>query len=203
MKVVIKCKGCGKDFMAYLCDHRIYCSIGCVPHEFKSKTHGDSYTRLHAIWCDMKTRCLCMASKAYPYYGGRGISIDPVWATDYLAFKQWALMNGYQDHLEIDRKDVNGNYEPSNCRWATRKQQMANTRKRTDGVTSRFKGVSWNRLGNNWRAQIVRDGKNTHIGVFDSEVDAARAYDHEAFQLRGEYALLNFPEPCLQGGASF
>lgn len=144
-----------------------------------------------------------MASKAYPYYGGRGISIDPVWATDYLAFKQWALMNGYQDHLEIDRKDVNGNYEPSNCRWATRKQQMANTRKRTDGVTSRFKGVSWNRLGNNWRAQIVRDGKNTHIGVFDSEVDAARAYDHEAFQLRGEYALLNFPEPCLQGGASF
>ncbi len=97
------------------------------------------HSRLQSIFQGMKTRCYNPKNKNYKSYGGRGIRICDEWndreripqednaTKGYLAFKKWALENGYADNLTIDRINVNGNYEPSNCRWITHKEQCNNT----------------------------------------------------------------------------
>lgn len=95
-----------------------------MKHEF----HGDTGTRLHSIWKSMKYRCLTPNWKPYQWYGARGITVCDTWANSYLAFKEWAINNGYRDGLELERIDVNGNYEPANCKWVTHHEQTLNRR---------------------------------------------------------------------------
>ena len=88
--------------------------------------HGMYGTRLNHIWANMRTRCNCKTNKDYPDYGGRGIKVCEEWS-EFINFHEWAMKNGYEDNLSLDRIDVNGNYEPSNCRWTTYKEQANNT----------------------------------------------------------------------------
>lgn len=187
------CKHCGKKFIGWLSAKRLYCSGSCGASE-RVRKHGESRTRLYEIWCHMKTRCYCKTSLIFSYYGGRGIKVCDEWRNNYQAFRNWALANGYQETLEIDRIDTNGNYEPGNCRWATRVQQMTNTRKRANAKTSIFKGVSRHSQNPKWIAQIHSNKRTYNLGSFTSELAAALRYDDVAFERHGEFAHLNFPE---------
>ena len=107
-------------------------SCGCIAKEKRLKAltkHNLSNTRLYNIWCGIKSRCYNKNFIEYKNYGGRGITICNEWKNDFQNFYDWSMTNGYTDDLSIDRIDVNGNYEASNCRWVTQKQQCRNMRK--------------------------------------------------------------------------
>lgn len=107
-------------------------SCGCRQKEIledmreKNITHGMSNTRLYRIYKGMIGRCYYPSTDRYNVYGGRGITVCDEWKNDRIKFFEWALNNGYAENLTIERIDVNGNYEPSNCTWITMAEQYKN-----------------------------------------------------------------------------
>ena len=108
-------------------------SCGCLQREVvqnvgqSNRKHGMYGTRIYTIWADMKKRCLDKQDRAYKHYGARGISICKEWY-EFDNFYTWAKTSGYTDNLTLDRKDVNGDYTPDNCKWSTWKEQQNNRR---------------------------------------------------------------------------
>jgi hypothetical protein len=146
-------------------------SCGCLRKELAkinldATAHGMQKTRQYAIWCGIKKRCLNEDSDTYNYYGGRGIKICDKWLT-FEGFWEDMKQN-YSDDLTIDRINVDGDYCKENCRWATRRDQMNNTRRNlvytVDGITATLKqhcerlqvkyGLVYNRIRRkNWEPE--------------------------------------------------
>lgn len=102
-------------------------SCGCLLHQKKyNKETEKKIKRLQHIYAQMKQRCYKENNHIYKYYGGRGIIIFKEWLENSQNFYNWALQNGYNNDLTIERINVNGNYEPSNCKWITKIQQGYN-----------------------------------------------------------------------------
>lgn len=148
------------------------------------------HTPEHYSYRSMKQRCLNQNAREYPQYGGRGIKICDRWLDD----------NGFENFLEdlgkrpagttLDRKDVNGDYDPTNCRWSNWNIQNHNQRTRSTNKSG-FRGVSLEKRSNKWIATIWQNYVMQFLGLHETPEQAALAYDCAAIQLYGSDAQLN------------
>lgn len=104
-------------------------SCGCLRKEntknMRTK-HGLRNTQIYKTWANIKTRCYNPNKDTFNYYGGRNVEMCQDWKEDFINFYNWSMEHGYKEGLTIDRINPNGNYEPSNCRWVTMKEQQNN-----------------------------------------------------------------------------
>lgn len=129
--------------------------------------HGMTHTRLYNIWQRMRQRCYDSNYDSWKYYGFKGITVCDDWKNSFEKFYDWAMANGYEDHLTIDRKENDRGYSPENCRWVTYKEQANN---RTNNKILEFNGEShtitewanitgmslttlWSRLDSGWSVE--------------------------------------------------
>ncbi len=135
-KIAVLCDcGTNKSVRASHVQGGLTKSCGCYMRQMtkeKNTTHGQCRTKEYDAWCGMKRRCYKEIDKNYKNYGGRGITVCERWRHSFEAFLE--DMGPRPAKHSIERVDVNGNYEPSNCRWATHKEQMHNTRLTTLSV---------------------------------------------------------------------
>lgn len=173
-KLICKCS-CGNQTLISKYNFGVTKSCGCYKQEIKYK-HGGKNTRLYNIWKSIKQRCVYSSSATFKNYGGRGIKMCEEWKNNYSVFKEWALANGYDENAQrgvctLDRINVNGNYEPSNCRWINiQKQQLNKQNNRLitfNGETKTLKEWS-DELGINY-------------GTLQQRLDVAKLSIEEAF----------------------
>lgn len=178
--------GVTKTIDAYNLRYGISKSCGCAIKEAVRKrnmVHGDSKSPEHIAWMGMNSRCNSPTNKKYNDYGGRGIAVCERW----LSYENFLSDMGRRPASKhsLDRKDVNGNYTPENCRWATHYEQTMNKRRH---VGAKFKGIWWSTGNKSWAAQITKDGKCRHLGSFKTPEEAAAVYANAARELYGEAA---------------
>lgn len=149
-----KCKICGKEKLerpSYAknikkCIHLNKNHIK-INNELKNE-------RLYRIYVAMINRCNNKNSKDYKRYGKRNIKVCDEWSNNYYVFQNWAINNGYQDSLTIDRINNDGNYEPNNCRWITKEE---NTRFKSTTNIITINGIK--KSGTQW-ALYIGKGRN-------------------------------------------
>ena len=154
----------------------------------KKLSHGDTkkdseYYFLYRRYSNIKTRCYNKNSEGYKKYGAKGIEMCEEWKNSYESFKVWALQNGWDESLSIDRINSNGNYEPSNCRWVDDYVQANN---KSNNVIIEIDGVKknltqWARYyGVNEKTAHTRYGRNKDTKyIFDKESKAPKRWNEE------------------------
>ena len=148
-----ECAACGAVVTRQVGNAKRQKTCGCNrlpgPTNCASK-HGREPRALYFAWGSMKERCRNPKNKRWERYGGRGISVCAAWSDSFAAFREWALRNGWKKGLEIDRKDNNGNYTPSNCRITTK---AINGQNRGDNKLTQH-------LASEIRTKALSDGAN-------------------------------------------
>jgi len=159
-----------------------------------TKSHGKYLTPEYYVWIGMKQRCYNPKCQCYGRYGGRGIRVCTRWLHSFENFLSDMGLR-YSSAWTIDRVNNDGNYSPENCKWATRKEQACNRRKRRI-QKSTWKGV-YHRINEDcWVSQITANKKTIYLGRHPSPILAAIAYNTAAAKYHGEAAVLNtIPNP--------
>ena len=165
-------------------------SCGCLHNDLLAQRNketaslnGDSvnpkYKRIHQIWTGMKSRCFSPNNTNYHLYGGRGITVCDEWLI-WQNFRDWALNNGYQEDLTIDRIDGNDIYRPGNCRWATYEEQGNNTSK-NKRIT--YKGRT--QTLSEWCKELNLDYHRTKARLNGCDYSVEEAFELGKYELRG------------------
>lgn len=155
-----------------------------------TSTHRMTKHPLFRTWRNKMRRCYDETDPRYPDWGGRGIRVFDAWHDPRIFVEQVEAEIGLRPKgYTLDRIDNDGHYEPGNIRWATLTEQQQNAGSRTG--RSQYKGVAWHNQRNKWRAYIVNNYRQKHLGLFDDEEEAALAYNRAAVELFGDHANLN------------
>ena len=149
--------------------------------------HNLSGTPEYNSWCGMVQRTCDENSVSYADYGGRGIKICKKWRESVSAF--YEDMGPRPEGYSIERKDHNGNYKPSNCKWASKSEQAINRRKRK-GSTSKYRGVSFRNSNKKYTVCVFHEGRDVRGGCYESEDEAGMAYNELVAKL-GLNRILN------------
>lgn len=172
-----KCE-CGKEkiIRGYSLKRGDTKSCGCLQRESAFKRafiHGhaskNNQSHEYITWQSMIARCTNPKQDNYKNYGGRGIIVCEKWF-DFQNFIK-DMGNKPSNKYTIDRIDVNGNYEPSNCKWVTWNEQAINKRL-SNRNSSGYKGIWWDKRAKKWKVQITNYGKQIHLGYFIDILDA-------------------------------
>lgn len=171
---------CGNEFKADMSKIKNKHTKSCGCYRIKkikeiAISHGFSSHRLYHIWDGMIQRCDNYKSTSYKNYGARGITVCERWKDIHNFIED--MYPTFEDGLTLDRIDVNGNYEPNNCRWINSTIQNRNTRILQKNNKTGFRGVSLPKGYRTYRSIIVINKKNIHLGCFNTALEAAYAYD--------------------------
>lgn len=164
--------------------------------------HGYKGTRIWSTYHNIKQRCNNVKHPRYNDYGGRGITMCEEWLNDITSFINWAIENGYNKGLTIDRINNDKGYSPDNCRCVSYAVQATNTSLRKDNTTG-YKGVSIDKKnGNRIRANIQIKGKVKFLGYYDTFEEASEVYElafleRERLYLEEEKSNLVYPSWCI------
>ena len=180
---LFECQYCNKEFESITSNIKIKNIISCgcrrvqILTNINKKTHGLTYHKYYQTWRDMINRCTNPKNKKYMDYGGRGITVCEEWL-DVRNFVAWCdLTRPDTEGLSLDRIDVDGNYEPNNCRWADASTQALNQRI-SKSNTSGFVGVDFKPNENKYVARITVLGNRVYIGTFKVIEEAVQARDN-------------------------
>lgn len=179
---------CGNEFRCKITDvkSKNTKSCGCLKNNNQT-THGLRSHRLYRTWDGMMQRCFNQKRLNYKNYGAKGISVCDRWL-DVSNFIE-DMYPTFQEGLSIDRIDTKGNYEPNNCRWATKILQSRNTVKIRITNTSGYKGVTSIKRTNKFVSQIGVNSKKIYLGYFNTALKAAEAYDNYVIANNLEHTL--------------
>lgn len=186
---IFECK-CGRQQRMQVGNAKRYLSCqSCA-----NTKHGKSNDKLYTVYNNIRLRTMNETYRDYPSYGGRGIKMCSEWENSFEAFYSWAVESGYKlipnnnrNRVSIDRIDNNKGYSPENCRWVTQSIQCENQGKTKRTTTSIYRGV--NIVGDKWLSRITHKGKRTRLGLFDTEHEAAKAYNDFAIKNKTNHHL--------------
>ncbi|MFA9240570.1 MAG: AP2 domain-containing protein [Candidatus Paceibacteria bacterium] len=169
---------CGKEFKTQVQNIKLgnTKSCGCLRLKGSHKTHNLTHHKIYNVWRQMIDRCSKPNHISYKNYGARGITVCERWLS--VANFIEDMFPSFKDGLSLDRINPNGNYELSNCRWATKNVQARNTRLIYASNTSGYRGVSWQETAKKWKTSIVVKSKYIYLGLFTNVIDSAKAYDN-------------------------
>ena len=182
---LVRCE-CGKEYLVRDSELVNGRRKRCTKCRQWNRTHGLTNTKLFNVWQSMRDRCYCVTDNVYKHYGGRGIVICEEWKNDFKRFYEWSMANGYKEGLSIDRIDVNGNYEPTNCRWVDRYVQ-ANNRRNNHMVYYRNKAYTLTQLARE-HGMIATTLKHRLDSGWDIEI----AVNLEPKIGRNQYETINY-----------
>lgn len=160
-------------------------SCGCLYKESRktcNSKHGMSHSREYHSWMSMKQRCYNPKTDYYDCYGGRGIVVSERWRDSFEAF--YEDLGDCPEGMSLERVDVHGNYEPSNCKWDTASNQGFNTRMHSNNTSGRT-GVHWHKATQKWSAAIRAQGVSIHLGVFETFENAVKAREEAELKYYG------------------